>query len=70
MGQPAQGPVDLLLRVVPDGAGVQQDQVRLGGVVCKAKAHGGQHPPQLLAVGLVLLAAIGHHMGQAPLAEG
>ena len=58
------------LRVLPHGAGVHHDHVRLELVLGKAVAHLGQIAPQLFAVGLVLLAAVGVHHGQGPLPVG
>ena len=52
-----------LLRVLPDGAGVDDNDVRALIVVHDGAAHVGQHPPEQLGVGLVLLAAIGVHIG-------
>ena len=63
MGQHPQVAEHPLLRVLPDGAGVQNDQVRLLGVLGKGEAAGGQHAHELLAVGHVLLAAEGVHAG-------
>ena len=57
-------------RVLPHGAGVHHDHVRLKLVLGKAVAHFGQIPSQLFAVGLVLLAAVGVHHGQGPLPVG
>ncbi len=53
-----------LLRVFPDGAGVQQHQVRLPGVLREGEAHFLQHTHEPLAVRHVLLAAEGFHPGQ------
>ena len=63
VGQDAQVAEYPLLRVLPDGAGVQDHQVRLLGVLCKGKATVGQHTHQLLAVRYVLLTAEGVHAG-------
>ena len=63
VGQNPQVPEHPLLRVLPDGAGVQQGQVRLPGVLCKGKAAGFQHAHDPLAVRHVLLAAKGLHAG-------
>ena len=54
------------LRVLPDGAGVHHDDIRLKFVLGEAVAHFGQIAPQLFAVRLVLLAAVGVHHGQRP----
>jgi hypothetical protein len=53
-----------LLCVFPDGAGIQQDEVRLPGLRSQGEPHLPQHPLQALAVGLVLLAPEGVHAGQ------
>ena len=63
VGENAQIAEDPLLRVLPDGAGVQDHQIRLLGVLCKGKAAVGQHTHQLLAVRYVLLTAEGVHAG-------
>ena len=52
------------LRVLPDGAGVDDDHIRLSGILGEAVAHLPEHPPDLLAVRLILLAAVGVHQGQ------
>ena len=52
-----------LLGVLPDGAGVQQHQVRPLLPVGEGIAHPGQIAPQAFRVGLVLLAAVGVHEG-------
>ena len=57
-------------RVFPDGAGVDHDHIRLKLILGEAVAHHGQVAPQLLAVGLVLLAAVGIHHGQGAAAVG
>ena len=63
VGENAQIAEDPLFRVLPDGAGVQNHQIRLLGVLCKGKAAVGQHPHQLLTVRHVLLTAKGVHAG-------
>ena len=63
VGQRAQRAVDPLFRVVADGAGVQHHNVRLGGVGDEGAVHSRQHPHNVLAVGHVLLAAVGVHHG-------
>ena len=63
VGQDTQIAEHPLLRVLPDGAGVQNDQVCLLGVAGKGEAALLQHPHELLAVGHVLLAAEGVHAG-------
>ena len=50
-----------LLGVLPHGAGVEDDEIRLVFVLCEAEAHRLEIAAQLLAVGLVLLAAVGVH---------
>ena len=54
---------DPLLRVLPDGAGVQHDDVGALLRVGQAVARLHQHPADTLGVGLVLLAAVGVHKG-------
>ena len=68
MGQGAQIAKDTLFRVVPDGAGVQHDDVGLVGIVSKLAAHGLQHAHDVLAVRHILLAAEGVHQGKRGLA--
>ena len=55
--------VDPLLGVLADGAGVEDDDVRpllgLGHFI----AAGGEHAANLLGIGLILLAAVGIHIG-------
>ena len=63
VGETAQIAEDPLFRVLTDGAGIQNHQIRLLGVLCKGKAAVGQHPHQLLAVRHVLLTAEGVHAG-------
>ena len=63
MGQDAQVAEDPLLRVLPDGAGVQQGQIRLPRVLRKGEAAGLQHAHEPLAVRHVLLTAVGLHKG-------
>ena len=67
VGQLAQGAVDPLLRVLPDGAGVDNDDIRPVGVVGKAAAHVPEHAHDALAVRHVLLTAKGLHQGQGRL---
>ena len=59
-----------LLGVLPDGAGVQDDDPGLLLVLGEAEAHGLQIAPDALGVRLVLLAAVGVHKGQGPLPPG
>ena len=54
------------LRVLPDGAGVHHDHVRLELVLGKAVAHLRKVASDFFAVRLVLLAAVGVHHGQGP----
>ena len=51
----------LFLRVLPDGAGVDDDDIRPIGVPGEAAAHLPEHPHQALAVGHILLAPVGVH---------
>ena len=53
-----------LFRVLPDGAGVDDDHVRPPVGVRNLITHFAQHTPQQLGVGFVLLAAVGVHIGQ------
>ena len=55
---------DPLLGVLPDGAGVDDDDPGLLLAVGEAEAHFIQIAPDALGVGLVLLAAVGIHKGQ------
>ena len=64
VGQGAQVAEHPVLRVLPDGAGVQDHQIRLPGVLGEGEAARGQHPHEPLAVGHVLLAAEGVHAGR------
>ena len=63
VGQGAQVAEDPVLGVLPDGAGVQNHQVRLRRVRCEGEAAALQHAHEFLAVGHVLLAAEGIHAG-------
>ena len=63
MGQDAQIAEHPVFRVFPDGAGVQDHQIRLLGVLGEGEAAHLQHPHQLLAVRHILLAAEGVHAG-------
>ena len=56
-----------LLGVLPDGAGVDDDDPGLLLVLGEAEAHLFQIAPEALGVRLVLLAAVGVHKGQGPL---
>ena len=67
VGQRAHVSVDPLLGVLPDGAGVENDDIRLGGIGGEAVA--AVHEPA--GVGFVLLAAVGVHQGEAgPVRDG
>ena len=55
---------DPLLGVLPDGAGVDDNDLRPAGVLGEAAAHVPQHPHEPLAVRHVLLAAVGLDAGQ------
>ena len=70
VAQGAHVPQDPQLRVAPDGAGIQEDEVRLLLPVRKAPAHIPEHAPEALAVRLVLLAAVGIHKGQGGRRQG
>ncbi|MPN56861.1 hypothetical protein SDC9_204554 [bioreactor metagenome] len=63
MGQGAEVAEHPLLRMLPDGAGVENHHVGLLRLVGEGKAHFFQHPHQLFPVGHVLLAAEGVHAG-------
>ena len=63
VGQSSQIAEDPLLRVLPDGAGVQNDHVRTLGLLADGVAALGKIPPQLFGVCLVLLAAVGLYIG-------
>jgi len=55
---------DLFFRVLPDSAGVDDDDPGRKGVPGEAAAHIPKHPHDALAVVNVLLAAVGIHHGQ------
>ena len=63
VGENAQIAEDPLFRVLPDGAGVQDHQIRLLGVLGEGEAAVRQHPHELLSVRHILLAAEGVHAG-------
>ena len=63
MSQRAQIAEDPLLGVFPDGAGVHDDHIRALGAADDGVAALGEEAPQLFGIGLVLLAAIGLHVG-------
>ena len=52
------------LRMLAHGAGIDNDNVRGKLILRKAAAHLGKVAAQLLAVGLILLAAVGVHHSQ------
>ena len=59
-----------LLGVLPDGAGIDDDDVGLGLLFGKAVAHLAEEAPDALRVGLVLLAPVGVHKGQGGRGQG
>ena len=59
---------DALLGVLADGAGVDDDHVGVLRAVGQAVAAALQHAAKLLGIRLVLLAAVGLHVGQRRLA--
>ncbi len=63
VGQNAQVSEHPLLGVLPDGAGVEDDEIRLLHILRQGEAALGQHPHELLPVGHILLAAEGIHAG-------
>ena len=63
VGQRAQIAENPLLGVFPDGAGVHDDHIRALGAADDGIAALGEKAPQLFGIGLVLLAAIGLHVG-------
>lgn len=70
VGQGAQVAEHPVLRVLPDGAGVQEHQIGLLRVLGEGEAACLQHPHELLSVRHILLAAEGVHQridGLAPL---
>ena len=69
VGQSAHVAQNPHLGVLPDGAGVDDNDVRLTLVLGKSVAHLREHPPDLLRVRLVLLAAVGVHHGKGLLRE-
>ena len=64
VGQRPQVAEHPVLRVLPDGAGIENHHVRLLGVGGEGEAARFQHPHELLAVRHVLLTAEGVHAGQ------
>ena len=60
---------DFFFGVFPDGAGVDDDDIRPAGVLGEAAAHLLEHPHDPLAVGYVLLAAIGVHHRKGRMAQ-
>ena len=63
VGQGAQIAEDTLLGVLPDGAGVHHHHISALGFLGDGVAALDQVAPQLFGVGLVLLAAVGLHIG-------
>ena len=63
VGQCAQIAENALLRVLPDGAGIEDDHVRALFAGGHAIAAGFQHPTDAFGVGFVLLAAVGIDKG-------
>ena len=61
VGQGAQVAEHPVLRVLPDGAGVQEHQIGLLRVLGEGEAACLQHPHELLSVRHILLAAEGVH---------
>ena len=55
--------VDAVLGVLPDCAGVEEDEIRFVFIVGKGKAHFSEHALDFFAVRHVLLAAVGAHKG-------
>ena len=53
-----------VLRVFPHGAGVEENEIRVLGTVCKGKTHFSQQALDLFPVRHILLAAVGTHIGQ------
>ena len=64
MGQGAHVAQHPQLGVLTDGTGVDDDDVRHAGVLGEGVAHLPEHPPDLFAVRLILLAAISVHQRQ------
>ena len=64
VGQGAQVAEHPVLRVLPDGAGVQEHQIGLLRVLGEGEAACLQHPHELLSVRHILLAAEGVHTGR------
>ena len=63
MGQGSQIAEDPLIGVFPDGAGVHDHHVGSFGTVSKTVAAFGQHTPDSFGIGLILLTAVGFHIG-------
>lgn len=53
-----------ILGMLPDGAGVEQDEIRVVGLLGEAEAHIRQHALDVFGIGDILLAAEGAHAGQ------
>ena len=64
MGQGAHVAQHPQLGVLTDGTGVDDDDIRHAGVLGEGVAHLPEHPSNLFAVRLVLLAAVGVHQSQ------
>ena len=70
VSQRAQIAEDPLLGVLPDGAGVHDDHIRALGAADNGVATLGEKASQLFGIGLVLLAAVGLHIGGGRTAFG
>ena len=70
VGQCAQIAENPLLGVFPDGACVHDDHIRALGAADDGIAALGEKAPQLFGIGLVLLAAVGLHIGGGRTAFG
>lgn len=53
-----------ILGMLPDGASVEQDEIRVVGLLGEAEAHIRQHALDVFGIGDILLAAEGAHAGQ------
>ena len=63
VGQGAEIAENPLFRVLPDGAGVHNDHIRSLCLTAHGVAALGKIAPELFGVGLVLLTAVGLHIG-------
>ena len=70
VGQCAQIAENPLLGVFPDGAGVHDDHIRTFGTADNGIAALSEEASQLFGIGLVLLAAVGLHVGGGRTAFG